>query len=665
MVLAVCGADVLGADDAPINLEFSIERLELPGSIVLGQLRLGCAELKWQELSLNCEHAFVAIQDSPLGPATVQGKATWQPIGGGYEFVSERTSILRGSGRLELSGRGGAHSIKWSLSGIDLSRLPDRLAEIVPFIAAHEIKAGRADIDIECRSADGVVAECSVAGVLEAFDMNGANVAEGAAISFAITASRTPTGRSLRAEASIRHGAVYIEPGFVIADYRPGFFISPQAEPVQVGVSIDFTGDGSRLTAAHLRAPGVLDVSLSGSLALGPEFDWQAIDLEIETRDLAAAYATYLQPMLLHTAFASLEIEGSITAVVRGVDGAVESLNVELGDIHIDDENGRFAWYGLHGDVRLHDRDVELGSSFGWRGASIYGVDVGAGRVDWASQRGHLRVKSWLDVAIYDGEFHIDTFEIVGLGSPELTLVLSGTLTPVTLSSVTEAFGWPPLFGKISGVIPRLSYSAGRVSLGGDLEIQVFDGLIRITALEIDKLLSTVPVLQSDVEIDGLSLESLTNTFSFGTIEGRLDGRIDGLRLEAWEPISFDAVVYTPLDDPTPHRISRQAVNNLGRLGSGASSVVTQGWLKFIPSYSYGRLGVGCRLANGYCEISGVADAEGDGFYLLTRGSGLPPWIDIKGAGRRIPWQTLVDGLQQISEGRWELDFGKQTRTLH
>jgi len=56
--------------------------------------------------------------------------------------------------------------------------------------------------------------------------------------------------------------------------------------------------------------------------------------------------------------------------------------------------------------------------------------------------------------------------------------------------------------------------------------------------------------------------------------------------------------------------------------------------------------------------MGGVGDAADGSFSILTRGGILPPWIGIKGSGRRIKWQTLVDGIKQISEGNWELDVG-------
>ena len=122
---------------------------------------------------------------------------------------------------------------------------------------------------------------------------------------------------------------------------------------------------------------------------------------------------------------------------------------------------------------------------------------------------------------------------------------------------------------------------------------------------------------------------------------------------------AFDARFATRPDDDVRHRISRQAVDNLGRLGAGASSAMSSGWLSLIPAYSYGDLGISCRLRNGYCELGGVREADDGGFYLLTRGGILPPWIDVRGNGRIVPWTTLVDGLRQMTSSEAQVSIGR------
>jgi len=123
------------------------------------------------------------------------------------------------------------------------------------------------------------------------------------------------------------------------------------------------------------------------------------------------------------------------------------------------------------------------------------------------------------------------------------------------------------------------------------------------------------------------------------------------LRLENWQPDYFEAKFATLDNDDKPHRISQKALENLNELGGGLGGTLSRGFLRFLPSYSYGRLGIGCKLNNGICELSGVED-NGDSFSILTKGGLLPPWVEVKGSGRAIKWDDLINGLKQIAAGK-------------
>jgi hypothetical protein len=48
--------------------------------------------------------------------------------------------------------------------------------------------------------------------------------------------------------------------------------------------------------------------------------------------------------------------------------------------------------------------------------------------------------------------------------------------------------------------------------------------------------------------------------------------------------------------------------------------------------------------------LGGIKETD-QGFYLLTRGGMLPPWVEVKAVGRSMPWNELIDGFKQISAG--------------
>jgi hypothetical protein len=158
-----------------------------------------------------------------------------------------------------------------------------------------------------------------------------------------------------------------------------------------------------------------------------------------------------------------------------------------------------------------------------------------------------------------------------------------------------------------------------------------------------------VPRLRADLTLDDLDLGLLTRALSFGSIEGRLDGRVTSLVMERWQPVAFDANFHTPADDTSRHRISQRAVDNLASLG-GANAVLSSTFLRVFSEFSYERLGISCRLRAGVCEMGGVEPAS-RGFYLV-KGGGLPPRIDVVGFNRRVDWQTLLSRLRALSSAR-------------
>jgi hypothetical protein len=107
--------------------------------------------------------------------------------------------------------------------------------------------------------------------------------------------------------------------------------------------------------------------------------------------------------------------------------------------------------------------------------------------------------------------------------------------------------------------------------------------------------------------------------------------------------VRFDAVLQTPEDDRSRHRISQRAVDNLSSLG-GLGGALSSSMLRFFEEFGYDRLGFRCRLRGAVCELDGVAPAPGG--YYLVKGGGLPR-IDVIGHVRRVDWAELVKRLQR------------------
>ena len=183
--------------------------------------------------------------------------------------------------------------------------------------------------------------------------------------------------------------------------------------------------------------------------------------------------------------------------------------------------------------------------------------------------------------------------------------------------------------------------------MGGELIVKVFDGEIKISNLAGSGLFTDFPKLQGDLDIDNLDLDQLTGKFKFGGITGRLSGYVRQLSMENWRPLKFFAWLGTPENDDSRHRISQKAVQNIANIGGGgAADLLSKSFLRFFETFGYDKLGLGCYLHDGVCQLMGVEATE-SGYAIIT-GGGLPR-INVIGYNPRVDWNVLMERLQRIS----------------
>src|SRR3546814_9830321 len=89
--------------------------------------------------------------------------------------------------------------------------------------------------------------------------------------------------------------------------------------------------------------------------------------------------------------------------------------------------------------------------------------------------------------------------------------------------------------------------------------------------------------VSGDLVLDDIDLQALTGVFGFGSIAGKLDGRIADLRLVDWTPTAFDAELHTDREaarrDGVDQRISQRAVQNISSVGDASFVGSLQGRL--------------------------------------------------------------------------------------
>jgi hypothetical protein len=261
-----------------------------------------------------------------------------------------------------------------------------------------------------------------------------------------------------------------------------------------------------------------------------------------------------------------------------------------------------------------------------------------------------LRLPQPLSLSILGGTAQFDHLAIRPPAAGQGLDVRFGlTLEQLDVAQLSEALDWPAFTGELSGRIPEARYARDRLDFDGGLAMQLFGGGVTVSALSMERPFGVAPTLSGDIELDDIDLQSLTGAFDFGGITGKLDGRIDQLRLVDWQPVAFDAQLRTDRKRGVRQRISQRAVQDLSSVGDASLVTSLQGQLiGLFDDFGYSRIGIGCQLIDEVCTMSGLGSA-GEGF-TIVRGSGLPR-LTVIGFNRRVDWPTLVERLAAVGSG--------------
>lgn len=439
------------------------------------------------------------------------------------------------------------------------------------------------------------------------------------------------------AELQVDAGQLYLDPVFLDAGVAP----------ISVSAAGDFHSASGSLGLLRLQFHHDSVATVDGSLTVAGDGTLEALDLRLLRAPLGPVYRNYLQPFAIGTLFDALQVAGDVEARLQWHRSADQRrLQVGFHDAGVTDDAGRFSTFGISGSLdwdQVGDADT---STLAWQGGQFYRIDFGPGTLGGRFAGRRFDLGAPVGVPLLGGGVQVDALEVTAIGTPDLQWKFRGAVQPMSLEALTSALGWPSFGGTLAGDVPSVSYTAGTITVDGSLDVEVFDGAVRIKQLSIADPFGVIPVLRADVDVHELSLAALTGTFSFGNIQGKLEGRVHGLVLKDWKPTAFDARFATPDGDDSRHRISQRAVENLASLG-GAGAVLSSTFLRIFEEFSYRRLGISCRLDNGVCEMDGVAPAE-QGYYIVE-GGGLPPRIDVLGFNRRVDWEVLLGRVQRIT----------------
>lgn len=646
-------ARIARIDSAVVTLERVQVRVDWPAGAGEGRLRLLAADVRapdlgyrWRDLAWDC-------------PLRRDGRGGWRcdgaiRSGGG---VPLRLSLALGAATTDAQLRSGASRLSLrrsaatpDLTTLDLAQVPIAWSQALLARAWRDgrLKSGTLDGRLDVEAPPG--RPLRVSGTLQGRGVSLENAdasiaAENLGVRARIDYRTDAASTQASVDSQLRGGE-----GLVGSTY-----IALPPTPVALRIEgRQEAGQGWRLPHIEWRDGNALRVV--GSAAFDADAALRELDLTARSEDLQPVPRRYLSGQLALFGLGEATLSGA-GEVRIGVDGGrLARLDATLVDASLRDPADRFGFEGLQGDVRYAVRGTRH-SAVSWRGGTLYGLGFGPARLPLRSEEGVIAFRAPVLLPMLGGTLR---FEDVALRPPHgeagLDLRFALQVDGVDFAQVSRAVGLPAFQGTLGGRIPRAHYAGERLAFDGGLSMQLFDGRVDFSSLTLERPFGSAPSLTADIALQDLDLLRLTEVLDVGSITGRLDGQVRGLRLVDWTPVAFDARLQT---DPAAarragsgQRISQRAVQDISSVGDASFVTSLQGRLiGLFDDFRYGRIAIGCRLSNQVCRMSGLEGpgSETDAF-TIVRGAGIPR-LDVVGFNRDVDWPTLIERVAAVGKG--------------
>ena len=626
-------------------------RVDWPAGATSGELQVWAGKVeaadlgyRYRDLHWRCPLRRIADAGWECDGEIRSGRSAPMRLSVKFDEATTRASLTQGGARFVLDRSAATPD----LTTLDLTRVPITWAQALLAQAWPEaaFKSGELDASLAIDASANRPLRISGPLTLRAIGLETRDAAiagEKLGGRFIID-YRTSTALSLLAIDGRLHGGEFL---------AGNTYVALPATPV--GLRIDamkHAGSGWDVPKIEWRDGDALQAT--AALRFGMDGTLQSLRADARSGDMTPLKPRYLSGWMGLFGLGDVDLHGAMDLHVESNNGALQRIDATLQNVDLSDPARRFVFDGLAGDLR-YSASAPVRSELRWKGGQLYGLAFGEARLPMASADGLLRFREDVRVPLMDGTMTLRDVVIRPPGDATGMDIRFGLgLDDIDFGKVSQALGLPAFQGRLSGDIPDAHYADERIDFNGGLSMQLFEGKVAFSALSLERPFGSAPSLSADIAMDGLDLERLTEVLGFGSITGRLDGRIDGLRLVDWTPVAFDARFITDDAPGVKQRISQRAVQNISSVGDASFVTSLQGQLiGLFDDFGYRRIGIGCRLANEVCAMSGLSHSDGsqaNNAFTIVQGAGLPR-LDVVGFNRNVDWPTLVERLIAVGKG--------------
>ena len=620
------------------QLVLSIKQLALPEPFSqLTLLDVQCSIFSWQEKKVSCSQGQAKLKENMLDSSTFD--FMFEMTDKKNSFSLSNIKIAKGSVSIEASLVNSAWQLNIHSNNLQLQQIQSLLFRFK--LPIENITSGQVNADFNAVGNDDELQQLNIKLNVEKLSLEanqGALLTDSLGFDINLNASLQNGNWLWQTKGAVKQGEIYSEPVFLSVEQNPFQFNAKGSFQPQANISIQ---------QANLAHQGIYDLNFSGILNLESAALINQAYITVDIRQLELFSQHYLAAFFEQTAMEGLSFSGQLFSELEIEQSKLIKASSLFKDLNVFDDKQRIAVEKANAEIYWTiDSEHHKPSLISWHQIKAGAIPIGSGKLKFLAKNQTIALLEKSAIPLLGGFLTIEQFNWLKETNKEPKISFMGDVSDLSLDQLTQALDVMPLSGQISGRIPAVDYKDNILSTNGELSIKVFDGEIRIKHLATSGIFTDFSKFYMDMAIENIDLYALTQKVQMGAIEGRVSGNVNNLYLENWHPITFYAWLGTPENDQSTHRISQKAVENIASIGGGgAADVISKGFLRFFDTFGYDKLGMGCYLNEGVCQLMGVEAAE-QGYYLI-KGGGIPR-IDIIGYNPRVDWDVLLRRLARV-----------------
>ena len=396
--LQISGFESRHLNSGPIELEISlltpdqaafqmsarrIESSYLKDSLMLN---LSCSKANIKQQLIQCDQGKLLIRHPLFSHEATKVEFSYL-IGGGFTaFNVKDLHVANGKLSVQASKDNDWH-YEIKTEQLDLAALIDSLTDNNVWL--NHIPLDEGIVDIQARTIGTIRSLQEVTFQINAssINMDAEQVLEDVNLSVQGLLKKQQQDWHLSSNINLDNGAMYLVPGFTVFEEAPGFYLDAGAAAIKLAFELDYKTDTQQVVVDHLlyQHQDLIEVQGNGIFANDQATNVKRLGLSVSSPDIQNIYPVYIEPILLPTNFADLEMTGAIRIELLHEDNELKQLELILDDIFLEDMDNRFSIYGLTADINMDDSEKILISTLGWQSLSLYKLTFGMADMEFQS----------------------------------------------------------------------------------------------------------------------------------------------------------------------------------------------------------------------------------------------------------------------------------------